>query len=50
MKNSAPNTAVVIKLWRMRWEGYVAQMGDMRNANKIFARKPDGKSPLVRPR
>jgi hypothetical protein len=33
---------------RMRWEGYVARMGDMTNAYKIFIGKPEKKRPLRR--
>jgi hypothetical protein len=35
---------------RMRWEGYVARMGEKRNAYKLFVGKPEGKRPLGRPR
>jgi hypothetical protein len=31
-------------------EGYVARMGDMRNAYSIFVGKPEMKRPLGRPR
>jgi hypothetical protein len=34
----------------MRWERHVADTGDMRNANKIFVRKPEGKRPHARTR
>jgi len=34
----------------MRWAGHVALMGDMRNAYKIFVRKPKGTRLLGRPR
>jgi hypothetical protein len=30
----------------IRWVGHVARMGYMRNAYKIFGRKPEGKRPL----
>jgi hypothetical protein len=33
----------------MRWEGLVACMGKMRNVNKIYSRKTEGKTPLARP-
>jgi hypothetical protein len=39
----------VIILRRMRWEGHVACMGQMRNAYKILAGKPEGRRPLGRP-
>jgi hypothetical protein len=38
----------VIKSRRMRWVGYVAHLGGMRNAYKILAGKPEGKRPLER--
>jgi hypothetical protein len=34
----------------MRCAEYVARMGEMRNANKIFVGIPEGKEPLGRPR
>jgi hypothetical protein len=34
----------------MRWVGYVASMGDIRNAYITLAVKPEGKRPLGRPR
>jgi hypothetical protein len=40
----------VIKARRMRWVGYVAQMGEMQNAYNILIGKPEWKSPLGRPR
>jgi hypothetical protein len=33
----------IIKSRRMRWTGYVACMGDMRNAYKVLVRKPLGR-------
>jgi hypothetical protein len=36
----------VFKSRRIRWVGHVACMGKMRNAYKVLARKPEGKSPL----
>jgi hypothetical protein len=33
------NIIRVIKLRRMKWAGYVARMGEMRNAIKYFGRK-----------
>jgi hypothetical protein len=35
---------------RMRWAGYVARMGEKRNAYSILVGKPEGKRPLGRPR
>ena len=45
-----PNVIHVIKLWRMRWAGYVASMGKSRNASRISVKNPEGKRPLGRPR
>jgi hypothetical protein len=39
----------MIKSRRVRLAGYVARMGEMRNAYKIFVGKPEGKRPLGRP-
>jgi hypothetical protein len=30
----------------MRWVGHATHMGKMRNSNKIFVEKPEGKKPL----
>jgi hypothetical protein len=35
---------------RMRWAGYVAFMGEMRNTYRIFVQKLEGKRSLRRPR
>jgi hypothetical protein len=43
-----PNFIRVIKSRRMRWEGHVAHMGEMRNAYKILIGKPEGRRPLRR--
>jgi hypothetical protein len=40
----------IIKSKRMRWEGHVAQMGEKRNAYRLFVGKPGGRRPLGRPR
>jgi hypothetical protein len=40
----------MIKSRRMRWGRYVAGMGKKRNACRILVGKPEGKSPLGRPR
>jgi hypothetical protein len=39
-----------MKSRRMRWEGHVACMGEMRNAYSILVGKPAGKRPLGKPR
>jgi hypothetical protein len=35
---------------RVSWTGYVARMGEIRNAYTNFVGKPEGKRPLGRPR
>jgi hypothetical protein len=45
---SSPNIVRMMKSRRMRWVVHVAQMGEMRNAYKILARKPKGNRSLVR--
>jgi hypothetical protein len=40
----------MIKSRRMRWAGHVARIGEKRNAYRIFAGKPGGKTPLGRSR
>jgi hypothetical protein len=35
---------------RMTWAGYVARIGEKRNAYRILVGKPEGKRPLGRPR
>jgi hypothetical protein len=40
----------MIKSRRMKWAGYVARMGERRNACKILVGKPEGRRPLGRPR
>jgi len=47
---ASPNIVRVIKSTGVRCAGHVAHMGEMRNAYKIFIRKPKGKRPLQRPR
>jgi hypothetical protein len=34
----------------MRWAGYVARIGEKRNAYRILVGKPEGNRPLGRPR
>jgi hypothetical protein len=40
---------MVIKSRRMRWLGYTAHMGEMKNVYKIYIGKSEGKRPLRRP-
>jgi hypothetical protein len=40
----------MIKSRRMRWAGYVARMGEPRNAYRILVGKPEGQRSLGRPR
>jgi len=40
----------VIKSRRMRWAGHVARMGEERGAYRVLVGKPEGKSPMGRPR
>ena len=46
---SSSNIVRVIKS-RMRWEGHVARMGERRGVYRVLVGKPEGKSPLLRPR
>jgi hypothetical protein len=47
---SSPNTVWVIKSRRMRREGHVACMGEMRGIYRVLVGKPEGKTTLRRPR
>jgi hypothetical protein len=47
---SSPNIITTIKSRRMRWAGYIALMGEKRNAYRILVGKPGGRRPLGRPR
>jgi hypothetical protein len=40
----------IVKSRRMRWAGHVARMGEKRNVYRVLVGKPEGKSPLGRPR
>ena len=46
----SPNIVRVIKLRRMRWAGHVARVGEERGVYRVLVGKPEGKSPLGRPR
>jgi hypothetical protein len=39
----------IIKSRRMRWTGYVAQMGEKRNTYMLLVGKPEGKRQLGTP-
>ena len=47
---SSPNIVRVIQSRRMRWEGHLARMGEMRGVYRVLEGKPEGKRPLGRPR
>ena len=47
---SLPNVLRVEKSRRMRWAGHVARMGEGRGMYRFLVGKPEGKTPLVRPR
>ena len=40
----------VIKSRRMRWAGHVARIGEERGTYGVLVGKPEGKSPLGRPK
>jgi hypothetical protein len=46
---ASPSIIIIIKS-RIRWAGHVARMEKKRNAYRILLGKPEGKSPLGRPR
>jgi hypothetical protein len=47
---SSPNIIRVIKSRRLKWAGHVARTGERRCAYRALVGKPEGKSPLGRPR
>jgi hypothetical protein len=47
---SSPNIITLVKSRRMRWAEHVTRMREKRNAYRILVGKPEGKSPLRRPR
>jgi hypothetical protein len=47
---SSPNKIGMIKAMRMRWAGYVARMGETRNAYRLLVGKSEGNRPLGGPR
>ncbi|KAJ4448778.1 hypothetical protein ANN_00169 [Periplaneta americana] len=46
----SPDIIRNIKSRRLRWAGYVARMGESRNAYRVLVGRPEGKRPLGRPR
>jgi hypothetical protein len=48
-ENPSLSAIRVIKSRRMRWAGNVVQIGEKRNAYRIWVGKPEGKRPLGRP-
>ena len=46
----SPNIVRVIKSRRMRWAVHVARMGEESGVYRVLVWKPEGKSPLGRPR
>ena len=46
----SPNIIRAIKSKRLRWEGHLAKMEEVRSAFKIVSAKPTGKRLLGRPR
>jgi hypothetical protein len=47
---SSPSIIRMVKSRSMRWAGNVVQMGSKRNTYRRLVGKPEGKSPLGRPR
>jgi len=47
---SSSNVVRVIKSRRMRWAGHVARLGYRRGVHRVLMGKPEGKTPLGRPR
>jgi hypothetical protein len=47
---SSPDIIRQVKSRRMRWAGHVACMGEERKMYKVLVGKPEGKTPLGRPR
>jgi hypothetical protein len=45
---SSPTIIRMIKLWRMRWTGHVARMGEKKNAYRILVGEPEGRRPRRR--
>jgi hypothetical protein len=51
LHNLIHNVMRVIKSRRLKWAGHVARMGELRGVYRVLVgRKPEGKTPLGRPR
>jgi hypothetical protein len=48
--HSLPSIIRMIKSRRMRWAGYVEQIGEKRNAYRLLVGKPERKRPLRIPK
>jgi hypothetical protein len=48
--NSLPSIFRIIKARKMSWVGHVARMGEKRNAYRLLVGKPEGRTPLRKPR
>jgi hypothetical protein len=40
---SSPSIVRMMKSWRKRWAGHIAQMGENRTACRLLVGKPEGK-------
>jgi hypothetical protein len=47
---SSPSIVRLIKATRMRWAGHMARMGEVTGAYNILVGRPEGRTPLGRPR
>jgi hypothetical protein len=47
---SSPSIISIIKARTMRWAGHEARTGEKKNAYRLLVGKPEGRSPLGRPR
>jgi len=46
----SPDVVKIMKSRRLRWEGHVDRMGEIRRLYSILVGRPDGRRPLGRPR
>jgi hypothetical protein len=47
---SSPSIIRIVKARRMRWAGHIARTGEKRNTYRLLVGKPEGRTPLGRPR